>query len=39
LLIARAETIDDLVAEGALERTVMLAGRVVWSASLKSAPF
>lgn len=38
LLIARAETIDDLVAEGALERTVMLAGRVVWSASAKSAP-
>jgi cytosine deaminase len=29
LLIARAETIDDLVASGALERTVMMAGRVV----------
>jgi cytosine/creatinine deaminase len=29
LLIARAETIDDLVAGGALERTVMIEGRVV----------
>ena len=29
LLIARAQTIDDLVASGALERTVMVEGRVV----------
>jgi cytosine/creatinine deaminase len=33
LLIARADTVDDLVAEGALERTVMVDGRVVFSAS------
>jgi cytosine/creatinine deaminase len=32
LLIARAETIDDLVAEGALERTVMVDGRIAFSA-------
>ncbi len=31
LLIARADTIDDLVAGGALERTVMVEGRVVSS--------
>ncbi len=36
LLIARAETIDDLVAEGALERTVMIDGRVVSSTSTTS---
>ena len=29
LLIARAETIEDVVASGALERTVMIAGQVV----------
>jgi cytosine/creatinine deaminase len=33
LLIARADTIEDLVAGGALERTVMLDGRVVSSTS------
>jgi hypothetical protein len=32
LLIARVETIDDLVAEGAPERTVMVDGRIVFSA-------
>jgi cytosine deaminase len=31
LLIARADTIDDLIAGGALERTVMVEGRVVSS--------
>jgi cytosine/creatinine deaminase len=36
LLIARAETIDDLVAEGALERTVMIEGRVASSTSTTS---
>jgi cytosine/creatinine deaminase len=36
LLIARAETIDDLVAGGALERTVMIEGRVVSSTTVKS---
>jgi cytosine/creatinine deaminase len=35
LLIARAESIDDLVAGGALERTVLIDGRVVFSASSK----
>src|ERR1700722_16884699 len=35
LLIARAETIDDLVAGGALERTVMVEGRVVFSTSVQ----
>ena len=35
LLIARVETIDDLVAEGALERTVMIEGRVVSSTSVQ----
>lgn len=33
LLIARTETIDDLVAGGALERTVMVDGRIVCSTS------
>lgn len=33
LLIARADSADDLVAGGALERTVLLAGRVVASTS------
>jgi cytosine deaminase len=33
LLIARADTIEDLVAGGALERTVMVEGRVVSSTS------
>ena len=33
LLIARADSIDDLVASGALERSVMLDGRVVSSTS------
>jgi cytosine/creatinine deaminase len=33
LLIARADSIDDLVASGALERTVMFDGRVVSSTS------
>ena len=33
LLIARADSIDDLVASGALERTVMLDGRVVSTTS------
>jgi cytosine/creatinine deaminase len=33
LLIARADSIDDLVASGALERTVMIGGRVVSSTS------
>jgi cytosine deaminase len=33
LLIARAESVDDLVAGGALERTVLLAGRVVAATS------
>jgi cytosine deaminase len=33
LLIARADSVDDLVAGGALERTVLLAGRVVASTS------
>ena len=37
LLIARADTIDDLVASGALERTVMIEGRVVFSTSTKMA--
>jgi cytosine deaminase len=36
LLIARAETIDDLVAGGALERTVMIEGRVVSSTTVQS---
>jgi cytosine/creatinine deaminase len=36
LLIARAETIDDLVAGDALERTVMVAGRVVSSTTVQS---
>lgn len=35
LLIARADTIDDLVASGAPERTVMIEGRVVFSTSTK----
>ncbi|SHN84729.1 amidohydrolase family protein [Bradyrhizobium erythrophlei] len=35
LLIARADTIDDLVASGALERTVMIEGRAVSSTSTK----
>jgi cytosine/creatinine deaminase len=35
LLIARAESIDDLVASGALERTVLIDGRVVFSTSAK----
>jgi cytosine/creatinine deaminase len=35
LLIARAETIDDLVAEGALERTVMIGGNVVSATSVQ----
>jgi cytosine deaminase len=35
LLIARATTIDDLVAEGALERTVMIEGRVVASTTVQ----
>jgi cytosine/creatinine deaminase len=34
LLIARADTIDDLVAGGAVERTVLFEGRVVASTSL-----
>ena len=33
LLIARADSVDDLVASGALERTVMIGGRVVSSTS------
>jgi cytosine/creatinine deaminase len=33
LLIARADSIDDLVASGALERTVMIGGRTVSSTS------
>jgi cytosine deaminase len=33
LLIARAGSVDDLVADGALERTVLVAGRVVASTS------
>jgi cytosine deaminase len=33
ILIARADSIDDLVAGGALERTVLLGGRVVASTS------
>jgi hypothetical protein len=33
LLIARADTIDDLVAGGALERTVLVKGRIVASTS------
>jgi cytosine deaminase len=33
LLIARADSVDDLVAGGALERTVLFAGRVVASTS------
>jgi cytosine/creatinine deaminase len=33
LLIARADSVDDLVASGALERTVMIGGRVVSSSS------
>ena len=37
LLIARADTIDDLVAGGALERIVMVGGRVVWSTSAQGA--
>ena len=37
LLIARADTIDDLVASGTLERTVMIEGRVVSSTSTKSS--
>jgi cytosine deaminase len=35
LLIARADTIDDLVAGGALERTVMIEGRVVFSTTVQ----
>jgi cytosine/creatinine deaminase len=35
LLIARAETIDDLVAGGAIERTVMIEGRVVSSTAVQ----
>jgi cytosine deaminase len=35
LLIARADTIDELVASGALERTVMVEGRVVFSSSVQ----
>jgi cytosine deaminase len=35
LLIARADTIDELVASGALERTVMVEGRVVFSTSVQ----
>jgi cytosine deaminase len=35
LLIARAETIDDLVATGALERMVMIDGRIVSQASVQ----
>jgi cytosine deaminase len=35
LLIVRAETIDDLVAGGALERTVMIGGRIVSSTSTR----
>jgi cytosine/creatinine deaminase len=38
LLIARAETIDDLVAAGALQRTVMVEGRVVSSTTTQSHP-
>jgi cytosine deaminase len=38
LLIARAETIDDLVAGGAPERTVMVEGRVVSSTTIQSHP-
>jgi cytosine deaminase len=37
LLIARAETIDDLVASGALERTVMIEGRVVSQSSVQKS--
>ena len=33
LLIARADSVDDLVTSGALERTVMIGGRVVSSTS------
>lgn len=36
LLIARAETIEDLVAGGALERTVMVEGRVVSSTATQN---
>ena len=36
LLIARADTIDDLVAGGALERTVMVEGRVVCSTTTQN---
>jgi cytosine deaminase len=35
LLIARAETIEDIVAGGVLERTVMIEGRVVSSISVQ----
>jgi hypothetical protein len=35
LLIARADTVDDLVASGAPDRTVMIEGRVVSSTSTK----
>jgi cytosine deaminase len=35
LLIARADTIDEMVASGALERTVMVEGRVVFSTSVQ----
>jgi cytosine deaminase len=37
VLIARAETIDDLVASGALERTVMIEGRVVSQSSVQKS--
>jgi cytosine deaminase len=36
LLIARADTIDDLIAGGALERTVMVEGRVVSSTVMQN---
>lgn len=39
ILIARAETIDDLVAGGALERTVLFGGRVVASTSAYAGAF
>jgi cytosine/creatinine deaminase len=38
ILIARADSIDDLVAGGALERTVLLGGRVVASTSQNLHP-
>jgi cytosine deaminase len=38
LLIARADSVDDLVAGGALERTVLVEGRVVASTSRSANP-